>query len=119
MKGARLVIIVVAVVAFVAIAAFLVRASVGGGGQTRTLDVTVRGSAMTPETWTARQGDILTVNVTADKQEEIHVHGYDLAFEVESPGGTASHTFKADKTGDFPIEIEGTSIDLGKLTVSP
>ena len=119
MKGTRLVIIVVAVVAFVAIAAFLVRANISGGGQTRTLDVTVRGSAMTPNTWTAKQDDMLTVNVTADKQEEIHLHGYDLAFEVESPGGTASHTFRADKTGDFPIEIEGTSTELGKLTVSP
>ena len=98
---------------------YLISKSTGGGGQARTIDVTVSGSTMTPGTWTAKQGDTLTVNVTADKKEEIHLHGYDIAFEVDSAGGKASHTFKADKSGDFDIEVEDTSTPLGKLVVSP
>ena len=112
-------IVVVVVVAFVAVAGYLISKSTGGGGQARTIDVTVSGSTMTPGTWTAKQGDTLTVNVTADKKEEIHLHGYDIGFEVDGGGGKASHTFKADKSGDFDVEIEDTSTPLGKLVVSP
>lgn len=119
MRGTRLAILVVVVVAFVAIGAYLIYRSTGGGGQARTLAVAVNGSTMTPSTWTAKQGDTLTVNVTADKKEEIHLHGYDIAFEVESDGGKATHTFKADKSGNFEIEIEDTSTSLGQLVVSP
>jgi hypothetical protein len=57
--------------------------------------------------------------VTADKKEEIHLHGYDIPFEVASDGGKATHTFKADKSGTFEIEIEDTSTSLGNLVVSP
>jgi FtsP/CotA-like multicopper oxidase with cupredoxin domain len=113
------VILVVVVIAFVAIGGFLIYRQTGGGGQARTIDVTVSGSTMTPGTWTAKQGDTLTVNVTADKKEEIHLHGYDIPFEVESDGGKATHTFKADKSGSFDIEIEDTSTPLGQLVVSP
>ena len=56
---------------------------------------------------------------STDKQEEIHLHGYDIAFEVPSAGGTVSHTFKADKTGDFEIEIEDSSTEVSEFDVSP
>jgi FtsP/CotA-like multicopper oxidase with cupredoxin domain len=111
--------VVVVVVAFIAIAAYLISANTGGGGMARNIDVSVSGSSMTPGTWTAKQGDTLTVNLTADKEEEIHVHGYDIGFDVKGPGGKVSHTFKADKTGEFEIEIEQSSTLLGKLIVSP
>jgi FtsP/CotA-like multicopper oxidase with cupredoxin domain len=113
------VILVVVVVAFVAVGAYLIYRQTGGGGRARTIDVTVSGSTMTPGTWTAKQGDTLTVNLTADKKEEIHLHGYDIAFEVPSAGEKASHTFTADKSGSFDIEIEDTSTPLGQLVVSP
>ena len=107
------------VLVFVAGAGYLISRNLGGGGQARTIDVTVTGNKMTPSTLTARQGDILTIKVTADAKEEIHLHGYDIAFEVEKPGDTVTKTFKADKSGTYPIEIEETSTELGELVVNP
>jgi len=118
LRNAR-VLIVAALLAFLVIAAYLVSRNVGGGGQARTFDLKVTGTTMTPAKITAKQGDTITINVSADKQEEIHLHGYDIAFEVPSAGGTVSHTFKADKTGDFEIEIEDSSTQVGELDVSP
>jgi hypothetical protein len=49
---------------------------------------------------------------------EVHLHGYDLAFDTKA-GQVVSQTFKAVNTGDFPIEWESTSTDLGHLVVNP
>lgn len=73
---------------------------------------------MSPGQLRANQGDTLTVSVSADKYEEIHLHGYDKHF-FPSPGQPATLTFPADKTGDFVIEIEATSAGLGLLQVQP
>ena len=59
------------------------------------------GTKMSPEKVTATQNQQVTFNVTADKQEEIHLHGYDIKFEVGGAGQTVTHSFKADKTGSF------------------
>jgi hypothetical protein len=45
------------------------------------------------------------------------LHGYDIHFETKA-GQVVSQTFKADKTGDFPIEWESTSTPLGHLVVT-
>jgi FtsP/CotA-like multicopper oxidase with cupredoxin domain len=90
-----------------------------GPGQARTIDVNVSGSKMTPATITVHQNDRVTMTVTTDKAEEIHLHGYDIPFEVKSAGGSATHSFTADKTGSFEIEIEDTSTGLGFLNVTP
>ena len=115
----RVLILVVVVVVLLAGGGYLISRVVGGGGQARSIDLTVSGTTMTPDNPTAKQGDKITMTITADKAEEIHLHGYDIAFEVPSAGGTVSHTFKADKTGDFEIEIEDSSTQVGELDVSP
>jgi copper(I)-binding protein len=56
------------------------------------------------------------MSVTADRKEEIHLHVYDIKFDVE-PGKKVTKSFTADKSGEFPIEIEDTSKELGSLTV--
>jgi hypothetical protein len=114
----RAAVVAVVVIAFVALGAFFVFGRATPAGQTRTLDVKVTGSKMEPETLAARQGDTLTINISADKPEEIHLHGYDKSFEAK-PGEKASQTFKADKTGRFDIEIESSSTHLGELQVNP
>jgi hypothetical protein len=115
----RLLILAVVVVLFLAVGGFLIARSIGGGGQPVTVDLTVSGSTMTPDTPTAKQGDRVTMTITADKAEEVHLHGYDIAFAVASAGGKVTHTFSADKTGSFEMELEATSTHLGQFQVSP
>jgi len=115
----RVLILVIVVVVLLAGGGYLVSRVVGGGGQARSIDLTVSGSTMTPDTPTAKQGDRVTMTITADKAEEIHLHGYDIPFEVPSPGGKVTHTFTADKSGSFEMELEATSTHLGQFQVSP
>jgi FtsP/CotA-like multicopper oxidase with cupredoxin domain len=114
-----LLVVLVVVVLFLIGGAILISKNIGGGGQAVTINLNVKGSTMTPSTPAARQGDVVTMVVTADKEEEIHLHGYDIPFEVPSAGGKVSHTFKADKSGSFEIEIEETSTHLGQFDVNP
>ena len=115
----RLAVLAVVVVAFLAVGGFLISRSIGGGGHPVSINLTVKGGTMTPDHPSAKQGDTVTITITADKPEEIHLHGYDIRFEVPSAGGMVTHTFKADRTGDFDLEIESTSTRLGKFQVSP
>ena len=115
----RVLILAVVVIAFLAVGAYLVFRNIGGGGRAVPIDLTVNRSTMTPDTPTAKQGDQVTMTITADKKEEIHLHGYDIPFEVPSAGGKVTHTFTADKSGSFQIEIEDTGTPLGQFQVNP
>ena len=101
-----------------AAAVLVVVAVCGGssGGSKVTLNASVRGSQMTPSQLSAHLNDEVTHTFTADKAEEIHLHGYDYKFAMK-PGEKQTKTFKADKSGHFPIEIEDTSTPLGFFDV--
>ena len=116
--NARFAIVAAALVAFAAIAAVLVFGNQGPPPQQRLFQLAVTGASMSPGQLQANQGDTLTISVSADNYEEIHLHGYDKHF-FPSPGKPATLTFPADKTGDFVIEIEATSTSLGLLEVQP
>lgn len=118
MRGTRLYVVIAVVALFVIAGGILIFANTGGGGNPRTINVTVAGDRMTPDTLNAKQGDRLTINITADKAGEIHLHGYDIHFEGK-PGEVRSQTFKADRSGSFELEFEATSTRLGDLVVSP
>ena len=118
MPANRIIAVAVVVVLFVVAGGFLIIRSVGGGGANVTLDVSVTGTTMSPSTLTVKQGDHVTMTVTTDKAEEIHLHEYDIKFEGE-PGKKVTHTFTANITGDHTIEIEDSSAEIGKLTVNP
>lgn len=113
--------ILAAVVAVVVIGAgvLIARGIPAGGGRQVAIDLRVTGASMAPAAPAARQGDRVTMTVTADAKEEIHLHGYDVMFEVDGPGGRVTKTFTADRTGTFEIEIETTGKHLGDFTVSP
>ena len=115
----RVIILAAVVIVFLLVGGFLIARSIGGGGRPVSIDVAVTGSTMSPDHPSAKQGDLVTLTITADKAEEIHLHGYDIQFVVPSAGGRVTHTFTADKTGDFDFEIESTSTPLGKFQVSP
>ena len=108
----------VLVIFLVVAAGLIIYKTTGGGGANRTIRVTVTGNSMSPDPITAKKGDHLTVNVTTDRAEEIHLHGYDIKFAGE-PGKTVSHTFTADTACTCVIEIEDTSTEIGSLVVSP
>lgn len=116
---ATLLIVGAAVALFIVVGGFVIFRNQGGGGTSRTFDVTVtNGSSMSPDHLSAKAGDTITINITSDRAGEVHLHGYDIPFDTE-PGKVASHTFKASQTGDFDIEWEATSTHLGDLAVNP
>ena len=109
-----------AVLAVLIVAAVAVYLTIGThAGRPVTIDLRVSGTTMTPNNPSAHQGDRVTMTITADKAEEIHLHGYDIPFEVPSAGGHVTHTFTADKSGSFEMEIEDTSTHLTQFTVNP
>ena len=117
MSRTRVLVVAAVVALFVVAGAFLALRGTGGPGRPVTLNLEVKGGTMTPADPHAGPGDTITMTVTADRREEIHLHGYDIKFEIEGPGKPVTKTFKADKTGDFPIEIEDLSREVGSLTV--
>jgi FtsP/CotA-like multicopper oxidase with cupredoxin domain len=64
------------------------------------------------------QGDTVRIRARSDVPEEVHVHGYDLATDVE-PGKTATMEFEADITGIFEIEFELSGEPIAELKVEP
>jgi hypothetical protein len=64
------------------------------------------------------QGDRVAIEVKADVTDQVHVHTYDLFFDV-SPNRDARIRFRADITGVFEIELEDAGLPLTMLEVSP
>ena len=118
MSRNRSAVVIGALVVFVIVGGILIYAS-RSGGKPVTLNVTVTGGkTMNPPDLAAHQNDTVTVNVNSDTDGEVHLHGYDLIVNAKK-GQTITKTFKADKSGTYPIEWESTSTELGRLVVSP
>src|SRR3954451_1021704 len=62
------------------------------------------------------EGDTVTFRVVSDVPEEVHVHGYDIARDLE-PGKVVTMSFKGDITGIFEIEYEHVGEQIGQLRV--
>lgn len=61
-------------------------------------------------------GDMVTIRVTGNSDDEVHVHGYDLF--VDLVDGAGELTFEASIPGVFEIELEGPHTLLVRLEVS-
>lgn len=61
-------------------------------------------------------GEEVTIRVTTDTADEVHVHGYDLFADV-APGEPAEVTFVADIPGVFEVELESSHLPLLTLAV--
>ena len=104
---------------FALVGGILIYAGLNQGANQVTFNLNVTSAkVMSPDNFTARQNDIVTINMTSDTEGEVHLHVYDIQF-VTKPGQFVSHTFKADKTCTCDIEWESTSALLGQLIVSP
>jgi FtsP/CotA-like multicopper oxidase with cupredoxin domain len=66
----------------------------------------------------ADKGDAVEFTVKSDADHEIHLHGYDIAKEVEA-GGQVSYKFAADIDGIFEVEIEDLKKEIAELRVNP
>lgn len=90
------------------------------GPTVRTISITVRGGQVTGETGriTVPLGTPVTVSVTSDVADEIHVHGYDRKGEVPVAGGTGSVSFTATTPGIFEVELEESKLQLVQLQVN-
>ena len=117
MSRTRALVVVAVLVVFVAAGGALIYANTNKGGQNVTFTVT-GAKSMTPATLRAHQNDTITITVTSDQEGELHLHQYDIAFEVKA-GQPTTHTFKADKTCTCAIEWEETGAPLGTFVVSP
>ena len=65
-----------------------------------------------------KQGDQVTLRVTSDSNDELHVHSYDLHLNLiaEQP---AQLSFTADHSGRFEYELHQAHTDLGAFEVYP
>ena len=81
------------------------------------------GDRLDPESMDICKGQQVTIEISADRAGELHIHGYDEeAPEVTvRPGDTAVFTFTATRAGQFVIELhtpnQGPEIEVGLLTV--
>jgi hypothetical protein len=119
MSRQRLAIVAAVLVVFVAVGAYLIFGNKSSAGHPVTFNLTVTGAkSMQPSELSVHQNDTVTINITSDTDGEVHLHGYDIAFEAKA-GQVVSHTFKAVNAASFPIEWESTGTHLGDLIVSP
>jgi hypothetical protein len=115
--------LIVAVVLFVVLSG---GSSSSGGADRKFAFKFANGQAVGGEQHvSATQGDHLTVTLQTDVPAELHVHGYELAKDVDA-GKTGSIDFTADTTGEFEIEAhhlvhgeEQTGVELATLQVNP
>ena len=64
------------------------------------------------------KGDTIQFRVKSDADHEIHLHGYDIAKDVEA-GGQVEYKLTADIEGIFEIEIEDLKEPIAELRVNP
>jgi FtsP/CotA-like multicopper oxidase with cupredoxin domain len=90
-----------------------------GSGASRTIEVRVSGNQVqTAERRVkVKLGEQVRLEVTADRADEVHLHGYDRKVEAQ-PGRPAVLEFRADEPGVFEVELEEAGLKLLELQVS-
>ncbi len=63
-------------------------------------------------------GDAVTLEVTSDQPDELHLHGYDLHLKL-LPGEPGRLSFTASHSGRFDYELHHAQLELGALEVLP
>ena len=61
-------------------------------------------------------GSEVRLEVTADRADEVHLHGYDRKVDIE-PGTPVVLEFQADTPGVFEVELEEAALKLVELQV--
>ena len=68
---------------------------------------------------TYHEGDRIHFRVTVPFEEEVHLHGYDVAKGVPAGGGTVTYDLPASIEGVFEAELEDRKEQIIELTVEP
>lgn len=85
---------------------------------TETIEVTVAGGAVTGGgRHDVSLGDTVSLSVTSDVADHVHLHGYDVMVDV-GPGEPAELTFDATIPGVFEVELEESGVLLLELEIS-
>lgn len=89
-------------------------------GPAKELAVKLAQGNVTPsaERVEVKVGTLVKITVTTDKEDELHVHGYDKKLTVV-PSAARTLTFLADKTGLFEIEFHKADKLIYQLVVTP
>ncbi len=90
-----------------------------GSGAPRTVQIRVSGNQVqTAERRVkVRLGAEVRLEVTADRTDEVHLHGYDRKVDIQ-PGRPAVLEVRADTPGVFEVELEEAGLKLVELQVS-
>lgn len=64
------------------------------------------------------QGQRLTLVVTSDVADHVHLHGYDKMVDV-GPGRPAKLPFTATIPGRFEVELEDSGVQIAEIEVRP
>ncbi|HEY4738133.1 MAG TPA: hypothetical protein VIH63_12135 [Xanthobacteraceae bacterium] len=66
-----------------------------------------------------RKGDLVELLFTGDEAAELHLHGYDIKFELK-PNAPANIQFTARIAGRFPLEVHrfGTDATAGRSHIA-
>jgi hypothetical protein len=88
-------------------------------GEGRRIEVSVAGGKVRGETGRVPvdAGTAVTLVVTSDVADEVHVHGYDVAAEL-TPNTPAELSFDATAPGVFEVELHEAGTVLLTLQVS-
>jgi len=94
-------------------------AASGAQASGQVISVVVAGGRVTPApaTVVVKLGETITVEVTADVADEVHVHGYDKLLPVR-PGSPARVQLAAVIPGQFDVELENAKLVLFTLRVT-
>lgn len=86
-----------------------------------TIDLAIRDRAVEPTDPAACRGQEVTLHVTADEALVLHIHGYDAQATELAEGVPADITFRAERSGQFTIEIhpetDPAGVAVGILTI--
>ncbi|MFB7517045.1 hypothetical protein [Streptomyces sp. NPDC056144] len=85
-------------------------------GRTVTLSITGKTVQPPPSRIELKKGERLTLRITGDRADTVHVHGYDREVPL-SPGTPATLTLTADRTGLFEVETHESGLLLTQLVV--
>lgn len=86
----------------------------------QTFELVVQNKALVsgPQVISVLQGTSVTLRITVDHHDELHLHGYDLTLNLPT-GQPAALSFVADQSGRFEYELHHSHVDLGVLEVQP
>ncbi|MFC4119289.1 hypothetical protein [Nonomuraea zeae] len=81
-------------------------------------EITIAGGRVSPPSgWLeVAKGQQVSITVTSDVADELHVHGYDLEAELR-PGVPATVRFTANLTGVFEVETHRSGLVLTQVAV--